>query len=209
MFNGTQGDSERHTLGMRWFGKCENNVDGEMEVAYQIGEVGNEGVHAWTVASQVGYRPDGGSVRYWLGLDAASGDDQAGGGVETFDPLYPLGHAYYGYIDAIGRQNATDTSVGATCNPVPRLALALSGHSFWLTSKDDAIYNAGGGVVRAPGSFNSSWIGWEVDVTATWRHDEQLSTQLGVSRFYAGDALEESGPSEDVSFAYIELNYSL
>ena len=37
-----------------------------------------------------------------------SGDDEPGGDVETFNQLFPLGHAYFGYIDLIGRQNALD-----------------------------------------------------------------------------------------------------
>ncbi len=208
MYNGTAGAAQRQTFGLRWYQGKNTTTDSEVEVAYQLGEVGSEDVRAWSIASQFGYRPDGGSTRYWAGVDAASGDDNPGGSVGTFDQLYPLGHAYFGYIDAIGRQNIFDTSLGATWKPAKKLSLTLGGHSFWLFSKDDAIYNAGGGIVRAPGSFDSSWIGWEVDATATWRHDQRMTTQVGVSQFYAGDALESSGPSDDATFGYIQFSYS-
>lgn len=206
--NGTSGDSKRQTLGARRFAPLGGGFDGEVEVAYQFGEVGDGDVSAWSFASQLGYTPDGGALRHWLGLDWASGDDGAGGDVETFDQLYPLGHAYFGYIDAVGRQNIVDTSLGSTWKASPKLGLSLGGHSFWLASKDDALYNAGGGVARAPGSFDSSWVGWEVDAVATYKPAPHVSTQLGICHFFAGDALEDSGPSEDVDFVYLSLGYT-
>ena len=44
-------------------------------------------------------------------VDIASGDDDpTDGDLETFNQLFPLGHAYFGYIDVIGRQNIIDVS---------------------------------------------------------------------------------------------------
>jgi len=208
MVNGTAGDAKRHTLGARAHGPLGGNLDGDVEVAYQLGEVGAGDVSAWSFASQLGYRPGGGTTRCWLGLDWASGDNNPGGDVQTFDQLYPLGHAYFGFIDAVGRQNAIDSSIGLSCKAAEKVTLLLAGHSFWLADKSDALYNAGGAPSRAPGSFQSSWLGWEVDATATWKPERHVATQVGVSRFFAGDALEESGPSEDVDFAYLSVNFT-
>lgn len=207
-FNGTTGDSERQTLGARSFGPFAENFDRDVEASFQFGEVGSEDVCAWSFASQVGYKPGGGPSRYWLGLDWASGDDDPGGDVETFDQLYPLGHAFFGYMDVIGRQNIVDTSTGANWKLAPDIALSLGGHSFWIPTKHDAIYNAGGGITRAPGSFDSNWVGWELDAVVTWRPDPHVTTQLGLGHFFAGDALEDSGPSDDIDFAYVSVAYT-
>ena len=45
------------------------------------------------------------SPRAYFEFDYASGDKKPGGGVGTFNQLYPNGHSYLGYIDYIGRQN--------------------------------------------------------------------------------------------------------
>lgn len=208
-FNGSTGDQDRQTLGLRYWRPLGASMDAEVEGAYQLGEVGDDDVSAWMVASQLGFTPGGeGTPRYWIGFDYASGDGEPGGDVGTFDQLYPLGHAYYGYIDAVGRQNAIDASFGASWKAMKDVTLGLGNHAFWLASKDDALYNAGGGVSRAPGSFDSSYLGFEVDATVGWKPERHVATLLGYSHFFAGDALEDSGPSDDVDFVYLQVTYT-
>ncbi len=202
--NGTEGDARRATLGARTWGTTEQALDWDVEADIQVGEIGDEDVRAWSFASQAGWKPCA-PTRVWAGLDWASGDDSPGGSVQTFDQLYPLGHAYLGLADFIGRQNIIDLSAGAEWKPRHDLKLALGNHAFWTDSQNDAIYNPGGGVLRPGGSFSSSSVGFESDVTAAWRLDRHLALLLGYSRFFAGDALEESGPSDDVDFAYLQI----
>lgn len=207
--NGTMGTDRRWTLGTRAWGPIAERGDYEVELSYQLGSLGAFDVAAWSVASQVGFKPlDDKSLRLWAGLDWASGDDAPGGDVQTFDQLYPLGHAYFGILDVIGRQNIIDASFGATWKASPTFTLTLGGHSFWADSTDDAIYNAGGGVVRPGGSFGSSDIGYETDLTATWNATRHLTIDAGIGRFFAGDAIEESGPSEDIDFLHLGAGYT-
>ena len=47
-----------------------------------------------------------------LPFNYGSGDDDPQDGAHgTFDQLYPLGHAYYGYIDPFALQNLRNTEV--------------------------------------------------------------------------------------------------
>lgn len=207
--NGTTGNARRATLGVRRWAPLRERFDYEVEASYQNGEIGANDVCAWSFAGKLGYKPDpDGSLATWLGLDWASGDDGAGGDVGTFDQLYPLGHAYFGWIDTIGRQNIVDGSLGASWKAHEDVSLAVVHHAFWLDSRDDALYNAGGGVVRAPGSFGSSFVGNELDANATWKPDRHNTVQLGAARFFAGSAIEDSGPSEDINFVYLSLSTS-
>jgi hypothetical protein len=204
-FNGTSGNENRHTLGARVSGKVpEFFFDYEVEGAYQLGEVGSGDISAFMVASQVGYKRTDwvGKPRFYLGFDYASGDDESGGDVETFNQLFPLGHAYLGFMDFIGRQNSVDFSHGVSVHPVKKMTLAVTGHQFWRADTDDALYNAGGGVVRKGSLGSSHEVGYEVDLTNKYKFNRHIVGLIGYSHFFSGDFIEESGPSEDMDFIY-------
>jgi hypothetical protein len=208
-FNGTSGRDERLTFGVRGWDKTVGRADWEVELDYQTGHTGEGDVSAWSIASQAGYSLGAErAVRMWAGFDWASGDERKGGSVQTFNQLYPLGHLYFGYADMIGRQNIIDTSLGATWNVGNGVGLYLGNHSFWADSTDDAIYNAGGAVLRPGGSFDSSWIGFESDVVATWQASRHSHVEGGFAYFWAGDAIEESGPSDDIVFWYLQYTFT-
>ena len=116
--------------------------------------------------------------------------------------------AYLGYIDVVGRQNIIDFNLGVTCKPTPKLGAKIAGHFLWRDEREDALYNAGGGVVRpgAPGTDRE--VGQEIDLTLTYRFDRHLIGELGYSHFFAGDFLEETGESDDIDFVYLQLQYT-
>ncbi|MEZ6019458.1 MAG: alginate export family protein [Planctomycetota bacterium] len=200
--NGTTGNEQRLTLGTRVFA-THGVFDYEVEAAIQKGEVGNQDVDAWSFASQVGWKPEGwsGSPRLWFGLDAASGDDASGGDVGTFHQLFPLGHAYFGFIDAVGRQNIIDTSLGGQWSLDEKTTAGFGVHSFRLMETSDALYNAGGAVSRT--GFDNSDVGTELDLSATHKVDRHTQIYGGLSRFWAGDGLASTGPDEDTDFLYL------
>ena len=69
--------------------------------------------------------------------------------------LFPLGHAYFGYIDAIGRQNIIDLHPGVELTFLEnksfakKLSLRGDYHVFWRQSDDDALYGVQGQIQRA------------------------------------------------------------
>lgn len=204
-FNGTAGEETRQTLGGRLSGKI-SNFDYEIEGAYQLGEVGTGDINAFMVASQVGYRHTGwiGRPRFFLGFDYASGDDQRGGDVETFNQLFPLGHAYLGFMDFVGRQNSVDFSHGVAVHPGKRMTVTLTGHKFWRANANDALYNAGGAVVRAGALGASRDVGYEVDLTTQYKFNRYLVGLFGYSHFFSGDFIAESGAADDMDFIYVQ-----
>lgn len=210
-FNGTTGGEDRHTLGGRLFGKvADTSFDYDLEGVYQFGEVGAGDINAFMIGSELGYRLRDvwGSPRLHVGFDYASGDETAGGDVETFNQLFPLGHAYLGYIDIVGRQNIVDFSSGVSFTPIERATVGLTGHLFWRAEDTDALYNAGGGVVRAGGLGIDDEVGAELDLTIKYKFDSHLTGLFGYSHFFAGDFIEESGASDDIDFVYAQLQYT-
>jgi len=212
-FNGTAGREDRHTMGGRVFGKIPDiGLDYDLEAAHQFGEIGHNDISAFMVASQLGFtfadcpaRP-----RLYAGFDYATGDGDAGPAnkVETFNQLFPLGHAYLGYIDAVGRQNNIDTSVGISCKPIKKLSVAITAHFFKRADDDDALYHAGGGVVRAGAAGSSRDVGSELDLLAEYKFNRHLLFLLGYSHFFPGDFIRETGPSDDIDFYYSAVQFT-
>ncbi len=128
---------------------------------------------------------------------------------QTFDNLYPLNHAYYGYMDLFSLQNIhnAEAVLTWTFDAPDRLRLAYEG--FWLAKADtDAWYNAGGGVIRRAGTAVSPYVGSEIDLTlATTFKSWHLSTLLGYSHFFAGPYVHQTGTSRDADFFFLQSKY--
>lgn len=206
--NGTTGNDDRYTLGGRVatpLGTPALTVD--FEGAYQLGRVGDDDVRAFMLALELaGNVADAwGSPRLAVGLDYASGDHSPGGNVQTFDPLYPLGHAYFGMMDFVGRQNVIDVNPSFSVNPLAGTKVALSGHLFRRAQREDALYDAGGTVIRAGAPGTSRDVGAEIDLVVSQRLGRHVSVELGYGHFFAGTFITETGADRDIDFFYAQL----
>jgi len=207
------GDEERYTAGLRFNGTCMlTGLEYDAEGGWQFGDAGTSDIEAWFAAVEAGYtltevvtKP-----RFYLGYDYASGDgDPSDGKVETFNQLFPLGHAFLGYADVLGRQNVIDFSQGVSCWPVEKkVQLRIDHHIFHRAESSDAVYNVGGGVFREADAADSREIGSEIDLTASYKLNRNTSLSAGYSHFIAGDFIKESGPSEDIDFLYASAQYT-
>jgi len=211
-FNGNSGNEERYTTGIRLFGALPAALDYDLESAYQFGRVGSADVDAYMVASQLGGIAPvlGRHLRWELGFDYASGDDSAGDGdVGTFNQLFPLGHAYLGYIDIIGRQNIMDARASVKIPVAAKTTLALDLHSFRRAEAADALYNAGGKVVRAGAPGSSKDVGRELDVTLKHKLSRHILVLFGFNHFFPGDFIDETGASKAIDFGYAMFQYTI
>jgi hypothetical protein len=205
-FNGTVGPEDRYTIGGRALGVLQN-FDYEIESAYQFGQVGAGDVSAWMIATEGGYTFKACPLqpRFWLGFDYASGDSATGGDVGTFNQLFPLGHAYFGYMDFVGRQNIIDIHPGASIKCASdKMTVKAEGHFFWLADSADALYNAGGGVVRRGMPGASDQVGSEVDFVANYKFNRHLDIEAGYCHFFPGDFISQTGPSDQSDFVYFQ-----
>jgi len=212
--NGTQADEDRTTIGGRLYGAIPNsNIDYDLEMAYQLGDFGRRDIEAFMYSSQIAYSLGKMklSPRLHLGLDYASGDDRENE-LGTFNQLFPLGHAYLGFIDIIGRQNIIDVNPGVRFNLPSRWVLTADLHQFWRASESDSVYNAGGGVVRGvnldENPRGSKYIGAEIDFTLQYSLNRNISVLAGYSRFMGEDYIEESGSSDNIGFLYFQTQFT-
>lgn len=204
--NGTIGEERRHTLGFRSWGPLSSlgeGFDAEVEAVYQFGEVGNNSVTAWSGTGVLGYKPKdvAGKPRFFAGIDAASGDSRAGGGVGTFHQLFPLGHAYFGWADIIARQNVLAFNVGISLQVEKSTNLKLVAHSFRLMERNDALYGVSGGPAR--GGLGSRDVAQEIDVLLTHVLQPGTKVYAGYSHVFNGGGIAASGPSDDINFFYV------
>ncbi|QDU69196.1 alginate export family protein [Engelhardtia mirabilis] len=211
-FNGTTGNEDRYTLGARYARPAaKGETDFELEFAVQEGDIDSQDIHAWMVGGEFGVSFVGdGAPRLNALIEIGSGDSSAGGSVGTFDTPYPLGHAYYGIADTLGRQNAIDIGLGGTWPVGERTTLAVTAHQFLRTNDGDAIYNAGGAPIAgtAGGGSGSSDIGQELDLVLTSRIDRHTTWQAGYSHFWTGSVLDDVGLDADTDFVYLQLSYA-
>jgi hypothetical protein len=210
--------ADTYTIGSRFFTEPKP-FDLDTELDYQFGRAGDAGgkIDAYSAAIDGGYTaPVDFSPRLNLGFDVASGDrDPANPDKDTFNQLFPLGHAYLGYIDVVGRENIIDLHPGLTVTLArdeqfaKLVTLRSDLHEFWRESSEDSLYNAAGGVQRAaaPG-VGSKYVGSEIDLLLNWQVDRHLCAYTGYSHFFAGTFLQDTGAHNDIDFFYAALNYS-
>jgi hypothetical protein len=207
------GDEERATVGARGYTVCPlTGVDVEGEAGWQYGDAGSRDIEAWFAAVTAGYTWSGLAIkpRAAIGYDMASGDDDPGDGTAgTFNQLFPLGHAYLGYLDVLGRQNITDFHQSVSWWPVPgAVQIKIDHHVFHRAETADAAYNVGGGVLREGDAGTSSDLGRELNLTLTWKRDRHTMLTAGYGRFWTGTFIEQSGPSEDIDFFHAAAQFT-
>ena len=214
------GDEDRYTVGGRVYGNVTDRLKLEAEAAYQFGNLDGADISAWMLTVEGTYSLPNISCKpfFTLGVDYASGDDDPGDGdVETFKHMFPLGHAYLGYIDVVGRQNIIDVRGTIGAWPIPKkLRTKADLHFFWLADEDDALYHAGGGVMRPAflvddlgnvTAVNENEVGAELDLTILYKWNRHTTILIGYSHFFTGDFIEESGSDDDIDFFYTHIDF--
>lgn len=210
-FNSTTGRENRHTLGVRTWGKIgQTNWDIELEGAGQFGTVGSGNIGAGMFTGVLGYTfpVKEWSPRAYFEFDYASGDRKPGGGVGSFNQLFPNGHAFLGYIDYIGRSNIITPSAGIAISPIHDLTLTLQQYLFWRASDRDGLVNKSSAVFRAAGTTHQRYVGAETDLLATYNFTRHLQGYAGYSFFSSGGFIEKTGRHKDSNFFYAALQYT-
>ncbi len=203
-------EESRLTLGVASAGPigC-SRFDYDTELAYQAGDWGDESISAGMGTLELGWKPGWcWQPRFALGADWASGGHGPNDTLSTFHQLFPTGHLWFGWADLIGRQNLVAARFTATAKPMDKLTLRGDLHQFWRASVDDAVYNAGGGVLRAPGFGSDREVATEVDLQVKFAWNRHVEVEVGWSHVFAGAYIEASGPSEDVDFGWAQVVFT-
>lgn len=148
-----------------------------------------------------------GSPSVTIGLDRASGT-RAGVPAQsgTWDQLYPLGHAYAGFADALGRRNLMEERIVTQFSPTPFVRIRTSAHAFQRASAADAAYDVAGGIFRsASATATSRDVGKEIDVALQWRLASHLRVDGGVARFTPGRFPHQTGSALRYSWIFSSI----
>ena len=200
-------DDDVHTVGARvdtrtgpW------SIDGELAV--QTGSYGGLDHRAALVHVGGSYTSGlPGRLKLGTAFNLGSGDDDPADGVHgTFDQLYPLGHAYYGYMDLFALQNLRNAEVTLEAALPRRTTLRVALQDFALLSPGvDAWYNVGGAVVHHAGEAAiSPHVGNELDITVRLPVGP-VGLEVGYGRFFGGAYLREAGFTLDTAdFFYLQ-----
>jgi hypothetical protein len=211
-FLGETEEEERVTLGVLAGGPIAcTRLDWEVEGAYQFGDFGSQSISAGFVTAELGWKP---CVACWdpriaIGADWASGDsDGPGGDLGTYNQLFPTGHLWFGYADAIGRQDVVATRVTVTAKPCDTLTLRGDFHEFWRATEEDAVYTAGGAVLRTASGSDEFHVGAEVDLTVKWSPNRHWDAEIGWAHVFPGAFIEATGAAGEIDFLWTSLCFT-
>ncbi len=203
-------DDDVATLGVR-FATVLGRWDVDGEFPWQFGTYGGVDHEAFAVHIGAGRRWQGpGKARVGVAYNFATGDTASGRSHRTFDNLYPLNHAYYGYMDLFSWQNMHNLELTWNMAVLDRVALRLASHDFWLAEPDtDAWSNAGAVKIRQveEGQTADSHVGREFDLMLHYSFSigaASGSLEVGYSRFLTGTYVSDTGLSSDADFAYLQ-----
>ena len=168
----------------------------DVEATQQTGAYGGDDHRAAMVHAEGSFTTGlPGRPKLSAAVNLGQGDgDPADGVHRTFDNLYPLNHAFYGYMDFFALQNLRNVEVAVDATLPRRTGLRVVYQHFALLEPGtDAWYNAGAGRVhRATDRTVSAHAGSEIDVVVRLPLPG-VGLEAGYGRFFGGDYLAETG----------------
>jgi hypothetical protein len=207
---GVLGGYTVNTIGSRYAGDW-HQVLWDFEGMYQFGGYVNQQISAAATVSGLGYRfaqlP--GTPHFWTYYEWATGQLQPDGSQHrTFNQLFPWGHAYFGYLDLVGRQNIRDLNMQLNLFPAKWITPALQYHVFRLDSARDALYAANGAVLRVdPTGAAGRDVGNEIDFTVNFHLARHQELFVGYSKLFAGSFIKQTGPGGSPEVTYVSYSF--
>jgi Alginate export len=205
-FNRGTGHELRHSIGARLsrpIAQTNSGWDFDDEAVWQFGSFGSANIHAWTVASETGYRfvtvPL--KPRFSVKADISSGDDPRANTLGTFNPLFPKGN-YFGVLATTGPGPINFIDVH------PRLEATLPHDvtaSFdwifqWRESLRDGVYSVPGFLIIPAGKSDARFVGQRPGAEVRWQVNRHLWVQADYGIFYAGKFVKESQTSRNLNY---------
>lgn len=197
-------DFSLHTLGARVYGERGSWLY-EFEGAGQFGRQSGLGLdhEAAFGTAGLGRKLSGSwSPVVWVYYDYASGNN-VGGDFNRFNDLFPLGHRYLGFIDAVLRRNIESPNVLLTMDPSSKTKFLLWYHHFMANQETDIVPSIGGTPAQ---STASKFFGNELDLILQRQLTPRSNVLFGWSHFWRGNKILAE---EDADFFYSqwELNF--
>lgn len=203
------GEENRHTLGLRRFGKIGKRFQYNTELIYQFGELGTNDVSAFNLESDWHYKLIN-TNWLWnpgLKLEYTSGDKNIGDGkINTFNPLF-VNPAYYSLAASIAPVNLISLHPSISAKPMEKLNIYAEWAFFWRASEKDGLYQPPRFINRLSNGITARDLGSQFGFKASYEFNRHLSFDLDMSYFIAGTFQENNGNSENIFHFAPTLNY--
>jgi len=185
----------RHSLGTRLFGN-RGSLDWNFEFVGQFGSFGEDGILAWTAASDTGwtFAHAAAKPRVFLQANIASGD-HGGSNLGTFNPLFPRG-AYFNEASLIGPQNIIDLQPGVELALTKSLKLTADSDFVWRESLDDGVYGVALNLQVPPGASRARYVGTFPTASVSWQIGPHMNVTLNYVAYLLGDFVNQSVPGQ-------------
>lgn len=197
-----------HTYGGRYQGRY-RQLSYEVQASFQDGEFAGQDHRA--SMTHIGLTYPVGAGQLGTAYNFGSGDDDPTDSEHgTFDNLFPLNHAYYGFMDFFSLQNVHNLETAYTRQVLGKYSLRAALQGFWINEEDtDAWYNAGLKPVRKASGNVDSFAGTELDLTLSANVlNNRAQLIVGYSHFYAGSYIEDTGASDNASWYFLQFKFS-
>ncbi|HEX9656886.1 MAG TPA: alginate export family protein [Bacteroidota bacterium] len=192
---------KRYTIGTYLKGKS-NTLDYEAEIAYQGGTttIGTD-ISAYLLSGALGYSfPDCGLSRVSLGYELLSGTPSGDSKFKSFDPTFHTGHKFYGFMDYFVNI-PVNTSNHGLADLIARGTLSLSEKTtanIWLHHFS-----------LAQSVNNEKTLGQEIDIVVQYRHNKNVSFEIGTSAFLPDNLMRQAFFGHDVAlWGYLQTSVS-
>ena len=207
VFDDAFGKEQRHSFGTRiWKNKGNWNYD--FEGVYQLGEIQNQDILAWTISSNTSYQFDV-KLKPTIGLktEIISGNKNYGDTtIETFNPLFPKG-AYFGLAALIGPSNLIDVHPSVDFEINSKLNVTIDYDAFWRYSSKDGIYAPNQQLIYSGKDSSEKFIGTQWGTEMVYQYSEHLSFKLQGTWFQSGKFLKDSGSGKDILLGGITTQF--
>lgn len=209
---GRVGDGDLWTPGVRLSGEAAGAVNYDVEWNIQRGDFAASDVRAQTFTARGGYRfaelPA--EPRIFGVYRFASGDSDPTDGVAgTADQFFPANHRHRGVADLIGYRNLRGVGAGVEVKPAAKTTMVFQVDHYGLASRNDGYYTFDGRLLvdAVPGGAESTSIGVEVDVSASYQLNPFTSLSVGIGRLARGGFLRRHSDLESSAYSYAAVEF--
>lgn len=204
---GSASDREIYTWGLRGYRVFASGFDYDVNLSLQTGNSGGQRHRAEAGSFELGYTWAGawkprlsGFVGYASGDEAASDNEN-----NRYNRLFGFGRPWSANDYQVW-ENLLTPKLRIELKPGASLQLEGGYGAFWLASDTDSWTNAGR---RDRNGHSGAFIGHEVDSRVRWRANPYLEVVSGYAHFFPGAFTQNTGPSPQGDFFYLELNFQL
>lgn len=208
-FNDAIGEDQRHTLGIRRFGKINKKMRYNTELMFQSGQTDGKSALAWAIDASWSYMFIDTKLKPELGIkiDVLSGDRNFGDDkIQTFNAMF-TNPGYYSLAGIIAPSNLIEFHPSLSITPIKKMKIYAEWAVFIRYSLNDGVYSPPRFLNRAGHLSSERLIGNQLGVKLDYEIDRHLLFDIDFSYFMTGEFIQATGPSSNLIHAAASVSY--